>query len=750
MRNKILLFLIVIAAFILLCSVSFICYKKYCNKMEAMQAYQKGLKPVSDKLNIFSPEAKLAFFDSLLQTPYDHRFEQSIHLNKAMVLVTMGQEKEAIDEINWILLSTKSGNGPVSKEARGWLALAYLRLGEKNNCFNHHSPQSCIFPIEGLGRYTDPYASQEAINVYEQIMEKDSSDLVSRWLLNIAYMTIGEYPTKVPSKWLIPGLDSDTSAYRVKPFKDVAGDLNIAGSRRMAGGAIVDDFNNDGYLDIVTSSWGLEESMHYYQNNKDGSFTDLSEKSGLSTIKGGLNIIQADYNNDGFTDILILRGAWLREFGYQPKTLLRNNGDGTFTDVTIESGILSFGPTQTAVWADFNNDGWLDLFLGYETVEDAHPHPSELYINNKDGSFTDVSNESGTAMTAFMKGVTSADYNNDGWPDIFISTLGGKKILLKNKGIKGKIPQFENATHEAGLDLITTSTFPTWFWDYDNDGWPDIFICGYEYQKSLAAYAAADALHHPLPDASNMFLFHNNHDGTFKDVSKETGLDKAVFAMGANFGDIDNDGWPDMYFGTGNPDFRSLIPNRMFKNIDGGKFVDVTSEARVGNLQKGHGVAFADINNDGNQDIFIRIGGALPGDGFYNSLYINPGQNDNKWIGILLEGTQSNRSAIGAHIAVNFTDSGSKRTVYMDVNSGGSFGANPLRKEIGIGRAKIIDELIIKWPTSGIVQVFKNILPNQFIKITEGQNKIEKMNLKVENFKEHAVAKNMISCFPAK
>jgi hypothetical protein len=186
----------------------------------------------------------------------------------------------------------------------------------------------------------------------------------------------------------------------------------------------------------------------------------------------------------------------------------------------------------------------------------------------------------------------------------------------------------------------------------------------------------------------------------------------------------------------------------MFKNIDGKKFADVTSSARVGNLQKGHGVAFADIDNDGDQDIFIEVGGALLGDAYYNSLYLNPGQNDNNWISIALEGTKSNRSAIGAHIVVNFKDDTAKRTVYMDVNSGGSFGANPFRKEIGIGKAKIIDELIIKWPTSGIVQVFKNIAPRQFLKIREGSNQLEKMDLKPLKFT--GAGGHAVDCMPVK
>jgi hypothetical protein len=490
--------------------------------------------------------------------------------------------------------------------------------------------------------------------------------------------------------------------------------------------------------------------MHYFRNNADGTFTDVSEQSGLSNIKGGLNIIQADYNNDGYTDILVLRGAWQGEFGKQPNTLLRNNGDGTFTDVTVESGLLSFHPTQTATWADFNNDGWLDLFIGNETASADYPHPSELYINNHDGTFTNVANKAGCELTGFMKGVTSADYNNDGWPDIFISTLNGRKILLKNKGIKSRIPQFEDATHEAGMDQDITYTFPTWFWDYDNDGWPDIFVCGYQFQGSLAKVAAQEALNIPARNVSKMYLYKNNHDGTFTNVSKDVGLDKPVFAMGSNFGDIDNDGWLDMYLGTGNPDYRSLVPNKMFKNIGGQKFVDVTSSARVGNLQKGHGVAFADLKNDGNQDIFIEVGGAYKGDAYYNSLYVNPGQNDNNWISVSLEGTHSNRSAIGAHIVVTFTEDGKKRTVYRDVNSGGSFGSSPLRKEIGIGKATIIDELIIKWPTTGTVQVFKNIKPRQFLKIKEGSNDVEKINLKLLKFNAQNTSTNMIGCAPVK
>jgi hypothetical protein len=726
-------------------------YLKKHERLEKMnQLYRESLKEVFCKENVFTPTAELAYCDSILALAGNS--SQSIFMarySEAKDYLRLGEEQKSIDIMLDLLNKSPYVEKPLKIDIQKNLAIEYLRMGERSNCIANHSGGSCIFPIEGTGIYADPTYSKKGIEMYKELLRQNPGDLESRWLLNVAYMTIGEYPGQVPADQLIPGLDSDTSSIKVHPFKDMAGPLNLNTFRNMAGGSIVEDFNNDGYLDIVTSCWGLKYGMHYFRNNKDGTFSDESEQSGLDKIKGGLNIIQADYNNDGFPDILVLRGAWLTKFGKQAKSLLRNNGNGTFTDVTVESGLLSINPTQAASWADFNNDGWLDLFIGHETSSPDNPNPSELYINNRDGTFTNVAEKSGCWQLGFMKGVTTADYNNDGWPDIFISMLDGKKMLLKNKGVKSNIPQFEDATHEAGLDLQPTNTFPTWFWDYDNDGWPDIFVCGYEFQNSLAKVVAADALHTLTGNSSKMYLYRNNHDGTFTDVTMEMGLDHPVFAMGANFGDIDNDGWLDMYLGTGNPDYKSLIPNKLFKNIEGKRFVDVTSSARVGNLQKGHGVAFADINNDGNQDIFVEMGGAFPGDAYYNSLYVNPGQENNNWVSVLLEGSVSNRSAIGAHIAVTFREGGKRRTVYRDVNCGGSFGSSPFRKEIGIGKATVIDELIIKWPTSGTVQVFKNIKPCQFLHIKENSNQVEKMDLKMLNFETAGTKKNMIDCSPA-
>jgi len=243
-----------------------------------------------------------------------------------------------------------------------------------------------------------------------------------------------------------------------------------------------------------------------------------------------------------------------------------------------------------------------------------------------------------------------------------------------------------------------------------------------------------------VPNAGNIFLYRNNHDGTFTNVTKEAGLDKVVFSMGANFGDIDNDGYPDMYFGTGNPDFRSLIPNKLFRNIDGKRFADVTTSSRIGNLQKGHGVAFADLRNTGIQDIYIEMGGAYSGDAYTSSLYVNPGQNNNNWINLKLEGVKANKAGIGSRIRLTFTENGVTRSVYKDVNSGGSFGSSPIQQEIGIGQAKMIDDIEIRWAGSGTVQHFRNVAPRQFLHITEGSNKFSVMHLAKLVFKEKADA----------
>ncbi|HEY8933769.1 MAG TPA: CRTAC1 family protein [Cyclobacteriaceae bacterium] len=723
MFSKTLSLLIVLLLFVVVLSCQ---HKPSCH--EEMVAILKDFRNRTSSLqNQWYPTAKLKYMDSLLQVPHSSPSEiRYCTYLKANILMEMGEEAAAIKLFESVAKDDPSHSIEVLWRDYG---IAELRQGERMNCISNHASASCIVPIKGLGLHQDMSGSRKAIEIYEAMLTRNPNDLESRWLLNIAYMTLGKYPQEVPKQFLIPGMEGDTT-YKVEPFQDIASDLKLD-VKTMAGGSIVDDFDNDGYLDLIISGWGVEEEMHYFKNDTKGSFIDVTDKSNLKGITGGLNMVQADYNNDGYVDILVLRGAWKGEMGKEPNSLLKNNGDGTFTDVTTMSGLLSFHPTQTATWNDFNNDGWLDLFIGNEhSAKGYDKHPCELYMSNQDGTFTEMAAKAKCNVYGFVKGVTSGDYDNDGLKDIFISTMDGNRGLLKNKGGKGKDIQFEDVTHQAGLDKEYSRSFPTWFWDYNNDGWLDIFVCDYTFERSLAYYEAAEKLGIEAGNKDKMLLYRNNHDGTFTNVAKEVGLNENVFAMGSNFGDIDNDGYLDMYLGTGNPNYQSLVPNKMFKNLGGEKFVNVTASARVGHLQKGHGVSFADMDNDGDQDIHIEMGGAYGGDAYQNSFFLNPGQGNNNWINIKLVGDQSNKSAIGSQVKVTFKENGVTRNVYRDVNSGGSFGASPMRREIGVGQAKIIDEIEIHWHGSDKIQVFKNIKPNQFIRINESSSTIEKVPLK--------------------
>jgi len=728
-------------------SVAFIsCKQKELPNQSMIDLLKSAEKFDYNADNVFSPAALMERCDSIIKNSADKNLVTDALVKKANALLQLGDEQKAIDVLNDVFVKIPPFNLEQRQSVMKAMAITYLRLGERTNCIHNHTAESCIFPIANGGVHRDKTGSSKAIELYKQILTNDPNDLESRWLLNLAYMTTGGYPHQVPPQFLLK-VENDDSLHTVKPFTDVAAGTGL-NYKCIAGGAIVDDFNNDGYNDIVLSSWSLSEPMRYYRNNANSTFTDVSDSSWLGYLTGGLHIEQTDYNNDGWKDIFVVRGGWKGKFGNNPNSLLRNNGNGTFTDVTKESGLLSFHPSQTATWADFNNDGWLDVFIGNETSPGEEAHPCQLFINDKKGHFTDVAFKAGCAISQFVKGVTSGDYNNDGLMDIFLSTMNGNKILLKNESTKSGEIKFEDVSKQAGLSNNLTRTFPTWFWDYDNDGWLDILVCGYEFTQSLSYYAGAEATQLPIGNAGKVFLFRNKHDGTFEDVSAKTGLNKIAFAMGANFGDIDNDGYLDFYLGTGNPQIQSAVPNKLFKNINGTSFLDVTTSARVGNLQKGHAVSFADLDNDGDEDIYIKMGGAYTADAYENSFYLNPGQSHNHWVNILLEGTISNTAAIGTKIKVTFNDNGTERSVYRDVNSGASFGSNPLQQHIGIGAATMIEKVEITWTATYKTQVFENVPIDTNIKIKEGADKLTTYSLTHIDF---ASQKNgLIACAPGK
>ena len=525
-------------------------------------------------------------------------------------LINAGENKQAIAAINDFIQQLGLDLHNMDKNSKlifELLALAYLRDGELENCQRNHTAESCILPLAENSIHQNRQGSTGAIRVYEQILEKFPDDLNSRWLLNVAYITLGAYPESVPPRWLIKGMDRSSEG-RFLAFENVATGMGLD-INELSGSVVADDFDNDGNLDIFISSWAPKHPLRFFRNNGDGSFTEQKEL-GLKGISGGLNMVSADYNNDGFLDVYVMRGAWLGDAGTIPNSLIKNNGDGTFEDVTYSAGLLSLHPTQSASWADFNNDGWIDLFVANETEgEKMGKHLCELYINNQDGTFTNIARQAGLTVEGYFKGCIAGDINEDGWPDIYLSNLDGSNYLFANKGGTSTKITFENITEAAAVGG-PVSSFPTWIWDYNNDGKLDIFVSTYDYRHiNQVGQDEAVQMLNIKGDVHYPKLYKNVGYNQFEDVTETVGLNRVMFPMGANFGDLDNDGFPDFYLGTGAPDLRSSVPNLTFYNHGGARFEDVTYSSGMGHIQKGHGIAFADLDNDGDQDIYVVMGG---------------------------------------------------------------------------------------------------------------------------------------------
>ena len=576
------------------------------------------------------------------------------------------------------------------------LGIAHMRRGEVENCIENHNPRSCIFPLSAEARHQRPSGSEAAIKHFLKFLSEDPDHLEVRWLLNVAHMTLGSYPEKVPPPYLLP-----PSAFQSKEdlgaMSDVAPALGLDVSN-MAGGAIFEDFDGDGYLDVVVSSQDSCVPLRYFHSNGDGTFSDRTAEAKLTDQLGGLNLVQTDYNNDGRPDIFVLRGGWESP---ARNSLLRNNKDGTFTDVTRQSGLASPATaTQTASWADFDLDGHVDLFVGNEFS------PSQLFRNKGDGTFVDVAHSAGVDRTAFTKGVVWGDYDNDRFPDLYVSNYAEENFFYRNNSDG----TFTDVARKLGVEKPAYS-FPVWFMDYDNDGRLDLFVSG--YVQSMADIARG-YLGQTLK-GETFKVYRNAGESGMEDVTRAVGMARNILTMGCNFGDIDNDGYLDFYLGTGAPSYGALTPNMLFRNDAGRTFVDVTSSSRSGHLQKGHGIAFGDLDNDGDQDIFLHTGGAIPGDAYRNALFRNSGHG-NHWVALRLQGEKTNRAAIGARIKLVLPGG---REIHRVVTSGGSFGAAGFQQHIGIAKADRIEVLEVWWPTSDTRQKFENVGANQLLAIKE-------------------------------
>jgi hypothetical protein len=599
-----------------------------------------------------------------------------------------------------------------------------LRMGENDNCVLCRGESACIFPIAPAAVHTNPTGSRLAIEHFGEYLRQFPNDFEVKWLLNLAHMTLGEHPARVDPQHMLRLDAFCKSEFDIGQFRDISHDVGLH-RLNQSGGAIMEDFDNDGLLDIVVTSWAPNEPMAFYRNKGDGTFEDRTKAAGLDKQMGGLYCVQADYNNDGHMDIFIPRGSWLPANLSQRPSLLRNNGDGTFSDVTREAGLSAPTDSTSAAWADYDNDGFLDLFVC------CRHQPCLLYRNKGNGTFEEVAARAGLADLTGVLGAAWIDFDNDGYPDLFVNidgNLGGGTARLFRNNRNGT---FTEVTREMGINGPTNG-FSCWAFDFDNDGWLDIFATTRSRSLEDVVKGMMDQPH-SQPTAK---LYRNLGGKGFQDVTEEMGLDKCYSPMGSNFGDLTNDGYLDFYLGTGDPQLSMLVPNRLFKNVAGKRFAEITASSRTGHLQKGHGVAIGDWDRNGTADLFIQLGGAVEGDRYHNVLFQNPGQGNN-WLNVKLIGGQTkdgvgkktNRAAIGARIKV-VTAGEHPLTVHRHVSSGSSFGANPLEQHIGLGKADRVALLEIYWPTSGTTQVFRDIAVNQGVVIAEFANDYERRTWK--------------------
>lgn len=710
--------------------------------------FQEIAKTVRDSKNLYLGFGQLHELEGAVQKEgLTSEERQEAAGRYASELLRVGMVEQGIEVIEAIMEDPRLAELDADSKAhwRRLRGLAYLRLSELDNCIINHNSECCVFPLQGGGLHDNaaPAAkARENLLAYLKF-RPDSSEV--QWLINVLSMALGDYPDAVDPDYRVPVEAFDGATGSLSRFENVAPALGVD-TLSAAGGSVVDDFTNNGYLDIVTSGMNPANPLRFLVNGGESGFEDRSEAAGLDAQLGGLHVVQADYDNDGFLDLIVLRGAWMRTQGEIRNSLLRNRGDGSFEDVTHAAGVATpVAPTQVAVWFDFDNDGLLDLFIGNEDFSAFDPnqrYASNLFRNNGDGTFTDVAEEAGLTIHRYVKGAAAGDFNNNGHLDLYVSNLFGPNQLFQNNGdgTFQEIGEKAGVTEPSGESFLPVgqqreaakkgASFPCFFFDFDNDGWLDILVG--DYTATLG-----DVLNDYRGKAHNAtlpVLYRNNGDGTFTDIAQEAGLTGAYRVMGMGFGDLDNDGWLDIFLTTGTPDYFDIMPNRMLRNTGKGRFEDVTTIGGFGNLQKGHGVSFADINNNGHQDVHHQQGGAFPGDEYQNALYLNPG-SPGAFVYLQLRGTQSNHFGVGARVTVAVDSPEGERKIHRQVGLGSSFGSNPMRLEIGLGEATAIHHVEVWWPSSGIKTNYNDLKPNTQYLLREGLDTAEEVPLKAITFR---------------
>ena len=600
---------------------------------------------------------------------------------------------------------------PNNLEAMLQLGLAEFRLGEVDKAaerfkniiqnYRRHSGAYYYLGVYYL-RHGEP---EKAVANFKESLRLKPRDPETLWNLWTAYTELGGYPEDLPEEFRIQVstiVHSDAGKKMDPLFMNIASDLNmdkVDGGRGSAWG----DYDNDGDLDIVAV--GTYQPHVLYRNNGDGTFTNVADQAGIADPRGGWGSLFADYDNDGYPDLYITRGGWS---GAAENTLYHNNGDGTFTDVTHTAGVSDPQSSFCAAWADYDNDGYIDLYIANGVIGDGAANV--LYRNNGDGTFTNTAEIAGVANTGNSLGTAWGDYNKDGYIDLHVVNYGQSNVLYRNNGDG----TFTDVTATTGMNLSVTDAFVTFFLDVDNDADLDIFISNSgSFQAFIASQITGGATH----DSDRQVLYRNNGDGTFTDVTQESGLYYAFGAMGANFEDINSDGYLDIYLATGAPQMGRLERDALFQNNGDGTFTDATVVLGLGNLGKGHGVTFGDADADGDVDIYVSVGGAFIGDQWHNLFYENTGVPNN-WLNLKLVGVKSNRDGIGSKVTLRVGDN----IIYREVSGGCGFGStNSLPLEIGLGTHSKVDTLEIVWP-SGQVDTHRNLTVNQKLVVTEGKD----------------------------
>jgi hypothetical protein len=608
------------------------------------------------------------------------------------------------------------------------LGLAWFRMGERRNCMARHSSESCIFPLQGAALHVETRGAERAAEVMQRLLELDPDDHEARWLLNLAHQALGT-PEAVPGELRFPRARLASEA-PFRRFVDAARELALAPLGR-AGSVLAEDLTGDGRLDLLTCSFDTGAPLALYAGLESGGFEEIGERAGLARQLGGSNLVQGDVDGDGRLDVLVLRGSEFATLGEWPCSLLRQKENGVFEDVTAAAGIELAAPSESAAFADVDADGDLDLFVAYQTQRDVNGpiHPSRMYRNDGAGRFEDVTAESGLRNDAYCMAAVFGDFDGDGLPDLFLTNQFSPNRLYRNLGAC----KFEDATEAAGVAAPLTASRAAFAFDPDQDGDLDLFVGRHEHvsEREIARW-----LWDGTVQQDTMRLYRNDGRGRFADATTECGLRRVNAAMGALGGDVDGDGWPDVFVSTGSEDLAALWPKLLYRNSAGKRFLDVTEAAGVGHLQKGSGAALADLDDDGDRDLYLVLGGRHLDDGFGDALFENPGFGA-RWLRLELAGERSNRFGLGARVRVRVRDAEGERDVYDHVWPASSLGGSPLRREIGLGQAQSIAELEVRWPgPEGKLQVFRDVPLDAHLRARESASELERLHRPARSWAE--------------